>query len=48
MAFYSFFYLRLARALSAELTDIRTFIFHTRITAVSEALHDPGGRRHCT
>lgn len=41
MAFYSFFYLRLARALSAELTDIRTFIFHTRITAVSEALHDP-------
>jgi uncharacterized protein with von Willebrand factor type A (vWA) domain len=27
--------------LSAELADIRTFIFHTRITAVSEALHDP-------
>lgn len=41
MALYSFFYLRLARALSAELTDIHSFIFHTRVTAVSEALHDP-------
>jgi uncharacterized protein with von Willebrand factor type A (vWA) domain len=41
MAPYSFFYLRLARALSAELTDVRSFIFHTHITAVSEALHDP-------
>jgi uncharacterized protein with von Willebrand factor type A (vWA) domain len=41
MALYSFFYLRLARALSAELTDVRSFIFHTRVTAVSEALHDP-------
>jgi uncharacterized protein with von Willebrand factor type A (vWA) domain len=39
METYSFFYLRLARALSAELTDIRSFIFHTRITAVSDALH---------
>jgi uncharacterized protein len=41
MALYSFFYLRLARALSAELTDIHSFIFHTRVTAVSQALHDP-------
>jgi uncharacterized protein with von Willebrand factor type A (vWA) domain len=41
MALYSFFYLRLARALSAELTDIQSFIFHTRITGVSQALHDP-------
>ncbi|GAB3659146.1 VWA domain-containing protein [Ramlibacter alkalitolerans] len=41
MAAYSFFYLRLARALSAELADVHTFIFHTRITAVSEALRDP-------
>jgi uncharacterized protein with von Willebrand factor type A (vWA) domain len=41
MALYSFFYLRLARALSAELTDVHSFIFHTRITAVSQALHDP-------
>jgi uncharacterized protein with von Willebrand factor type A (vWA) domain len=41
MALYSFFYLRLARALSAELSDIHSFIFHTRVTAVSPALHDP-------
>ncbi len=41
MALYSFFYLRLARALSAELADVHSFIFHTRITAVSQALHDP-------
>jgi uncharacterized protein with von Willebrand factor type A (vWA) domain len=38
MAAYSFFYLRLARALTAELTDLRSFIFHTHLTAVSEAL----------
>jgi len=41
MAPYSFFYLRLARALSAELTDIRTFIFHTHLTPVSDALGEP-------
>jgi uncharacterized protein len=41
MALYSFFYLRLARALSAELSDIHSFIFHTRVTPVSQALHDP-------
>lgn len=41
MAAYSFFYLRLARALAAELADTQTFIFHTRLTAVSRALHDP-------
>jgi uncharacterized protein with von Willebrand factor type A (vWA) domain len=41
MAAYSFFYLRLARALSGELADLHTFIFHTRITAVSQALRDP-------
>lgn len=41
MALYSFFYLRLARALGAELDDVYSFIFHTRVTAVSEALHDP-------
>jgi uncharacterized protein with von Willebrand factor type A (vWA) domain len=41
MAGYSFFYLRLARALSAELADVHSFIFHTRVTAVSEALRDP-------
>jgi uncharacterized protein with von Willebrand factor type A (vWA) domain len=41
MALYSFFYLRLARALAAELADVHSFIFHTRITGVSEALADP-------
>ncbi|HXF47190.1 MAG TPA: VWA domain-containing protein [Burkholderiaceae bacterium] len=41
MALYSFFYLRLARALAAELADVYSFIFHTRITGVSEALADP-------
>jgi uncharacterized protein len=41
MTLYSFFYLRLARALGAELTDVHSFIFHTHVTAVSQALHDP-------
>lgn len=41
MVLYSFFYLRLARALAAELADVHSFIFHTRCTAVSRALHDP-------
>jgi uncharacterized protein with von Willebrand factor type A (vWA) domain len=41
MSLYSFFYLRLARALCAELADVYCFIFHTRITGVGEALRDP-------
>jgi len=41
MAAYSFFYLRLARALAGALPETRSFIFHTRLTAVSRALHDP-------
>ena len=41
MVMYSFFYLRLARALAAELGDVQSFIFHTRVTAVTQALHDP-------
>lgn len=41
MALYSFFYLRLARAISSELADVHSFIFHTRVTGVSEALRDP-------
>ena len=41
MSQYSFFYLRLARALCGELADVHCFIFHTRITGVSEALRDP-------
>jgi uncharacterized protein len=38
---YSFFYLRLARALCAQLADVYCYIFHTRITGVGEALRDP-------
>ena len=41
MSQYSFFYLRLARALCAALADVHCFIFHTRITGVGEALRDP-------
>ena len=41
MSAYSFFYLRLARALSAELADVHCFIFHTRLTGVAAALCDP-------
>jgi uncharacterized protein with von Willebrand factor type A (vWA) domain len=41
MSQYSFFYLRLARALCAELADVHCYIFHTRITGVDEALRDP-------
>ena len=41
MSLYSFFYLRLARALCAELADVHCFIFHTRLTGVMEALRDP-------
>jgi uncharacterized protein with von Willebrand factor type A (vWA) domain len=37
---YSFFYLRLARALCNELADVHCFIFHTGITNVGEALRD--------
>ena len=40
MSLYSFFYLRLARVLSGELADVHSYIFHTRITGVSEALRD--------
>ncbi len=40
MSLYSFFYLRLARALCSELADVHCFIFHTRITGVAEALRD--------
>jgi uncharacterized protein with von Willebrand factor type A (vWA) domain len=41
MSLYSFFYLRLARALCGELADVHCFIFNTRITGVGEALADP-------
>lgn len=45
MTLYSFFYLRLARALSAELADVHSFIFHTRVTAVTQALREHEPRR---
>ncbi|HXX85593.1 MAG TPA: VWA domain-containing protein [Casimicrobiaceae bacterium] len=45
MAPYSFFYLRLARALGAELTDVRSFIFHTHLTPVSEPLTEADPHR---
>ncbi|MGO9427122.1 MAG: vWA domain-containing protein [Steroidobacteraceae bacterium] len=41
MSQYSFFYMRLARALCAQLKDVYCFIFHTRITDVGSALGDP-------
>ena len=41
MSLYSFFHLRLARALCAELADVHCFVFHTHITNVGEALRDP-------
>jgi uncharacterized protein len=41
MSLYSFFYMRLARALCCELADVYCFIFHTRITDVGAALSDP-------
>ena len=42
MSAYSFFHLRLARALCAELADVHCFIFHTRITGVAAALARSG------
>jgi uncharacterized protein with von Willebrand factor type A (vWA) domain len=41
MNLYSFFFLRLARALQAVHFDTRVFIWHTRLTGISEALRDP-------
>ena len=45
MSPYSVFYLRLARALTAELSDVHCFIFHTRVVSVSDALRDPDPKR---
>lgn len=41
MSMVSFFYLRLARALTALLPDVHCFIFHTRLVSVAQALRDP-------
>jgi uncharacterized protein with von Willebrand factor type A (vWA) domain len=45
MVQYSFFYLRLARALGAVMPDVHSYIFHTHLVAVSQALHDPDPER---
>ncbi|SDD16690.1 vWA domain-containing protein [Paraburkholderia lycopersici] len=45
MSLYSFFFLRLARVLSGRLPDIHSFVFHTRLVCVDEALRDPDPRR---
>lgn len=41
MNLYSFFFLRLARALLGVRLDTQVFIWHTRLSGVSEALRDP-------
>jgi len=41
MNLYSFFFLRLARALQAVRLDTSVFIWHTQLSRVSEALRDP-------
>ena len=41
MNLYSFFFLRLARALQGVRLDTRVFIWHTRLSGVTEALRDP-------
>ncbi|EEA04270.1 VWA containing CoxE family protein [Burkholderia sp. H160] len=41
MSLYSFFYLRLARVLSARVSDVHCFIFHTRLVGIGQALRDP-------
>ncbi|RQH06437.1 vWA domain-containing protein [Paraburkholderia dinghuensis] len=44
MSLYSFFFLRLARVLGSRLRDIHSFVFHTRLVCVDEALRDPDPR----
>ncbi|HEY6925483.1 MAG TPA: VWA domain-containing protein, partial [Steroidobacteraceae bacterium] len=41
MSLYSFFFLRLARALQAVRLDTAVFIWHTQLAGVSQALEDP-------
>ena len=41
MSLYSFFFLRLARVLSARVSDVHCFIFHTRLVGIAQALRDP-------
>jgi uncharacterized protein with von Willebrand factor type A (vWA) domain len=41
MSLYSFFFMRLARALQRAHLDTQVFIWHTHLSGVSEALKDP-------
>lgn len=41
MSPYAFFFLRLARVLSARVADVHAFVFHTRLVNVAQALRDP-------
>lgn len=41
MSLYSFFFLRLARVLGSRLRDVHSFVFHTRLVCVDDALRDP-------
>jgi uncharacterized protein with von Willebrand factor type A (vWA) domain len=45
MNLYSFFFLRLARVLSGRLPDVHSFMFHTRLVCVDDALRDPDPHR---
>jgi uncharacterized protein with von Willebrand factor type A (vWA) domain len=45
MNLYSFFFIRLARALQRAHLDTQVFIWHTHLSAVSEALRDPDAWR---
>ncbi|KND54756.1 Carbon monoxide oxidation accessory protein CoxE [Candidatus Paraburkholderia kirkii] len=40
MSLYSFFFLRLARVISARLSDVHCFIFHTQLVGIGQALRD--------
>lgn len=41
MSLYSFFFLRLARALQGVRLDTRVYIWHTRLSGITAALRDP-------
>jgi uncharacterized protein with von Willebrand factor type A (vWA) domain len=41
MNLYSFFFLRLARALQGVKIDARVYIWHTRLSGITDALRDP-------
>lgn len=45
MNLYSYFFLRLARILAAQLEDVHAFMFHTHLTRITHALRDPDPSR---